>query len=249
MLSSYLSHGSSDDSPPARLGHGAELDRGGKIVLLYGPRQAGKTTLARKLLADRPSLRVLSLSGDDPADRRELEGQDAAALRRLVAGYDCLAVDEAQRIADIGLSLSRGLPRRGPGGEAEGSQGHRGSLRRVPTAGIFPEPPRGGDQDGQGILLRHGHPQHGHRQPGGNAPEGRLGAGYGRISSPPSGAKYWNIANLLPRLGSGVSGPEPSSTMSRKKTARCGASSSNTGTKRPGSPRPGREPIPARPTP
>jgi len=82
-----------------------ELDRGGKIILLIGPRQVGKTTLARGLLADRPLLRTLYLTGDDPSDRRDLEGRDAAGLARLVAGYDCLVVDEAQRIADIGLSL------------------------------------------------------------------------------------------------------------------------------------------------
>jgi len=83
----------------------AVLDEGGKIVMLYGPRQAGKTTLVRAVLAERPGLKVLSLSGDDPADRRDLEGRDLASLRRLVAGYDCLFVDEAQRVSGIGLSL------------------------------------------------------------------------------------------------------------------------------------------------
>jgi predicted AAA+ superfamily ATPase len=84
---------------------GSTLDAGSKIVLLYGPRQAGKTTLVRAILSGRPELRVLTLTGDDPADRRELVGRDGAALARLVAGYDALFVDEAQRVPGIGLSL------------------------------------------------------------------------------------------------------------------------------------------------
>ena len=45
------------------------------------------------------------MTGDDPADRRELSGRDAATLSRVVAGYDCLFIDEAQRIPDIGIVL------------------------------------------------------------------------------------------------------------------------------------------------
>jgi len=84
---------------------GAAIDAGGKIVIVYGPRQVGKTTLIRRLLAQRPGLKTLSLTGDDPADRRDLGGRDGSALSRLVAGYDCLFIDEAQRIGDIGLAL------------------------------------------------------------------------------------------------------------------------------------------------
>jgi hypothetical protein len=84
---------------------GSALASSGKIVLLFGPRQSGKTTLARSVLALRPELAVLSLTGDDPSDRRELVDRDASALSRLVAGKDCLFVDEAQRIPDIGRTL------------------------------------------------------------------------------------------------------------------------------------------------
>jgi predicted AAA+ superfamily ATPase len=81
------------------------LDQGGKALLLYGPRQAGKTTLVATVLAARANLKVLTLTGDDSADRRELAGRDGAALGRLVRGYDVLFVDEAQRIPEIGLAL------------------------------------------------------------------------------------------------------------------------------------------------
>jgi len=76
-----------------------------KILILYGPRQAGKTTLINQLFAHNASMKTLVLIGDDPADRYELEGRDIIALKRLVEGYDCLVIDEAQRIADIGLTL------------------------------------------------------------------------------------------------------------------------------------------------
>jgi predicted AAA+ superfamily ATPase len=84
---------------------GRTLDEGGKVILLYGPRQSGKTTLIQGLLADRPAFKVLALTGDDSADRRELEGHDGAALARLVHGYEGLLIDEAQRVANIGLVL------------------------------------------------------------------------------------------------------------------------------------------------
>jgi predicted AAA+ superfamily ATPase len=83
------------------------LDEGGKVILLYGPRQAGKTTLVKKLLGGRSKFKVLALTGDDPADQRELVDRDGAALARLVQGYDVLFVDEAQRIPQIGLILKR----------------------------------------------------------------------------------------------------------------------------------------------
>jgi predicted AAA+ superfamily ATPase len=92
---------------PRQLGSlfGQTLDEGGKVILLYGPRQAGKTTLVKSLLADRAAFHVLTLTGDDPGDRRELVGRDGAALARLVHGYDVLFIDEAQRVSDIGLVL------------------------------------------------------------------------------------------------------------------------------------------------
>lgn len=83
----------------------SELDAGKKIVVLYGPRQTGKTTLVRKLYSDHPDVKTISLTGDDPADRRELQGRDAATLTHLVAGYQSLFIDEAQRITGIGLTL------------------------------------------------------------------------------------------------------------------------------------------------
>lgn len=83
-----------------------------KIVLLYGARQVGKTTLVRQVLAE-TGLRVLEINADELRYADVLSSRDLNQLRPLVQGYDVLFIDEAQRIADIGLTLKilhDGLP-------------------------------------------------------------------------------------------------------------------------------------------
>ena len=75
-----------------------------KIILLYGPRQAGKTTLVRQILADLP-LRKLEINADELRYVDVLSSRDLNQLRLLVEGYDLLFIDEAQRIPEIGLTL------------------------------------------------------------------------------------------------------------------------------------------------
>ncbi len=83
---------------------GRQIDDGGKIVVLYGPRQIGKTSLIKRVL-DTGGRKVLSLTGDDASHVARLSTRELAPLRRLTEGYDVLFVDEAQRIPNIGLSL------------------------------------------------------------------------------------------------------------------------------------------------
>ena len=83
----------------------AAYESGDKILILYGPRQSGKTTLAEELFRKYPNHRVLRLTGDDPDDRKELRNRNKEELSRLTAGYDSLFIDEAQRIPDSGLTL------------------------------------------------------------------------------------------------------------------------------------------------
>ena len=83
-----------------------------KIVVLYGPRQVGKTTLVRTVLADIP-LRRLEINADEQRYIDVLSSRDLNQLRLLVEGYDLLFIDEAQRIPDVGLNLKilhDGLP-------------------------------------------------------------------------------------------------------------------------------------------
>lgn len=75
-----------------------------KIIIVYGPRQAGKTTLIKKLLQDLP-FRVLYINADEKKYIDYLSSRDRAKLALLVEGYDLLFLDEAQRVPDIGINL------------------------------------------------------------------------------------------------------------------------------------------------
>jgi predicted AAA+ superfamily ATPase len=80
------------------------LEEGRKVLLLFGARQVGKTTLARRILAELP-YRALELTGDDAVTAGLLASRDASRLDGLVAGYDLLFLDEGQRIPEVGLAL------------------------------------------------------------------------------------------------------------------------------------------------
>lgn len=74
-----------------------------KIILLMGARQVGKTTLAHELAKGRQ--RVLHLNCDNYDDRADLEHQTSTELAALLAGYDFVLIDEAQRVPDIGMTI------------------------------------------------------------------------------------------------------------------------------------------------
>lgn len=73
----------------------------GKVVVLLGPRQVGKTTLVEKLLAERGG-KVVRFNGDDPFQRQKLGGLGLVELKALVAEAEVVFVDEAQKIAGVG---------------------------------------------------------------------------------------------------------------------------------------------------
>lgn len=76
----------------------------GKVILLFGPRQSGKTTLVRTLTAD-SGLSALWLSGDEPDTRGLLTDVTSTRLKALIGGKLLVIIDEAQRIPNIGLTL------------------------------------------------------------------------------------------------------------------------------------------------
>lgn len=80
------------------------LEEGGKVLLLYGARRVGKTTLARRLMEELP-FKTLELTGDDAVISSLLASRDAMRLDELVSGYELLFLDEAQRIPEVGLAL------------------------------------------------------------------------------------------------------------------------------------------------
>jgi len=77
---------------------------GGKVVVLYGPRQVGKTTLVEDILASLP-YKTLVVNADEERFADVLSSRDRRVLLDFVHGYDLLFIDEAQRVPEIGLNL------------------------------------------------------------------------------------------------------------------------------------------------
>lgn len=72
-------------------------------VILYGPRQVGKTTLMQKIIKDMGG-KTLLLSGDRTSEELAvLESREWNKMKLILSGYDTLVIDEAQRIQEIGL--------------------------------------------------------------------------------------------------------------------------------------------------
>ncbi len=76
----------------------------GKAILLFGPRQTGKTTLLEHLLSKR-SEKALVLSGDEPDVREFLPHATSTYLKNLIGKNQIIFIDGAQRIPDIGLVI------------------------------------------------------------------------------------------------------------------------------------------------
>jgi hypothetical protein len=76
----------------------------GKVVVLYGPRQVGKTTLVSELLAG-TTLRARFINADELAYREALASENRHVLGNLLGDAELLVIDEAQRVPNIGLNL------------------------------------------------------------------------------------------------------------------------------------------------
>lgn len=76
----------------------------GKVLILYGPRQVGKTTLLQDFLGS-THLKYKLESGDDINFQKILGSQSISVIQNYAQGYDLIAIDEAQRIPNVGLGL------------------------------------------------------------------------------------------------------------------------------------------------
>ncbi|WP_256005856.1 ATP-binding protein [Pedobacter deserti] len=74
----------------------------GKAILIFGPRQSGKSTLVESILQDKTHL---YLNGDDSDVRDILTNTTATKLKAVIGNQKMLFIDEAQRIPNIGLTL------------------------------------------------------------------------------------------------------------------------------------------------
>lgn len=75
----------------------------GKVIIVYGPRQVGKTTLIKEIIKNYPD--CLSLNCDEPDIREALSNKNSTELGFLVKNYKLVFIDEAQRVSNIGLTL------------------------------------------------------------------------------------------------------------------------------------------------
>jgi uncharacterized protein len=74
----------------------------GKAILLFGPRQSGKSTLIEEVLKDSE---YLYLNGDDADVREMLTNTTVTKLKMIAGNKKIVFIDEAQRIVNIGLTL------------------------------------------------------------------------------------------------------------------------------------------------
>ena len=72
--------------------------------MLYGPRQIGKTTLAKELI-NSITLRTRFINADELVYREVLASQSSQRLGELLGDAELLVIDEAQRVPEIGLNL------------------------------------------------------------------------------------------------------------------------------------------------
>lgn len=75
----------------------------GKIIIITGARQVGKTTLLKQLMKDMTN--TLWLNGDELQVQNLFGNASSDRLLSEFKGYKVVIIDEAQRISDIGLRL------------------------------------------------------------------------------------------------------------------------------------------------
>lgn len=76
----------------------------GKVIVLYGPRQAGKTTLVKEI-QKKYSDDSVYLSCDEPDIRLAFTNATSSAMKAFIGDKKLVFLDEAQRVENIGISL------------------------------------------------------------------------------------------------------------------------------------------------
>lgn len=75
-----------------------------KIIIIYGARQVGKTTLVNRLVSQLP-FKTLHIDAEDTRFTEILSSKNVERLRSLAAGYGLVVIDEAQHVPEIGITL------------------------------------------------------------------------------------------------------------------------------------------------
>jgi predicted AAA+ superfamily ATPase len=91
--------------PQQQLENLRSLVQPGKVIVIYGARRVGKTTLLNKFSENLDKETVLFVNGDDITARQFLESQSIENLKDFVGRHTYLIIDEAQYVQNIGLNL------------------------------------------------------------------------------------------------------------------------------------------------
>ena len=75
-----------------------------KIIVIYGPRQVGKTTLVNHLLKKYEG-KVIRANGDEMIYHDFFSSRDLKKMLDFIDDSDLLFIDESQNIKDIGINL------------------------------------------------------------------------------------------------------------------------------------------------
>lgn len=76
----------------------------GKVIIIYGARQVGKTTLVKEIMADSDK-ESMYLNCDEPDVRAALTNKSSTELKSFIGNAPLIVIDEAQRVLNIGLTL------------------------------------------------------------------------------------------------------------------------------------------------
>lgn len=76
----------------------------GRVLIIYGPRRTGKTTLLKNFLKQ-TTLKYKLESGENIRMQQILSSQDFDQILDYASGYDLIAIDEAQRVPNVGQGL------------------------------------------------------------------------------------------------------------------------------------------------
>lgn len=80
----------------------------GKVVIVYGPRQTGKTTSVEHYLEQNGLAQdVVTFNGDELRDRELLADASVDKLRLLIGRKRIVFIDEAHKVPEIGMVLKR----------------------------------------------------------------------------------------------------------------------------------------------
>lgn len=81
------------------------LNKEPRVLIIYGPRQAGKTTLINQIIDKIPKEKIAFFNGDDIRTIEAFANANLDLLKKTIGAAEYLVIDEAQRIENVGLKI------------------------------------------------------------------------------------------------------------------------------------------------